>query len=473
MIRFFRSMAGRVFLVLALGIVASASLTWWFAFGERQRAIGQFRESRALEQVEQFIATLDAIPAEGRPAFMATSRRFGLRGEAAAQSEPGLSASIKQTDFVQALHERIGKDFEMVSVSTNQSECRPQRMRRRDAEAGAVRGTCETILVTLRDGYQVRLTLLPPRMPLPAPYRPDFLMYLGLFLLSIGVLAFAVARMTVKPLRQLARAAEDLGRNIDHPPLLPQGATEIRQASIAFNAMQEQIRGHLRQNAHILAAITHDLQTPLTRLRLRLEKVADHELRDKLIKDLSHTQAMVREGLDLARSMNSSEPLQLLDLDSLLDTVCADAADTGQDVSLEGKLGMSIMARPNALRRCLTNLIDNAVKYGGYARVSAHRVTVASGTPALLAKSAQAAEWIAVTIRDGGPGIAESELEKVFEPFYRIESSRSRETGGTGLGLSIALNIAKQHNGDIKIANLAGGGMEATLLLPAHPDVES
>jgi signal transduction histidine kinase len=262
--------------------------------------------------------------------------------------------------------------------------------------------------------------------------------------------------MTVRPLKQLARAAEDLGGNIDHPPLPQRGASEIRQASAAFNAMQARIREHVRERTDMLAAITHDLQTPLTRLRLRLEKVDDHALRDKLIHDLSHTQTIVREGLELARSMDVTELLQPLDLDSLLDSVCADAADAGQNVTLTRKPGLTIMARPTALRRCLTNLIDNAVKYGRFAEVSA-----------LEGLDAQERQTAVISVRDGGPGIAPDQLQKVFEPFFRSEPSRSRETGGTGLGLTIARNIARQHGGGIELVNLAEGGFEARLILPA------
>jgi signal transduction histidine kinase len=214
--------------------------------------------------------------------------------------------------------------------------------------------------------------------------------------------------------------------------------------------MQSRIRSHIRQRAHILAAITHDLQTPLTRLRLRLEKVEDAELRDKLISDLSAMQGMVREGLDLARSMDSAEAVQRLDLDSLIDSVCADASDAGQNVQVTGSIGASLMARPIALRRCLTNLLDNAVKYGHEARVSVAR---------------QDGNAV-IRIRDKGTGIPQEEFEKVFEPFYRLESSRSRHTGGTGIGLTIAKNIAEQHGGSIALRNHEEGGLEVTLKLP-------
>jgi signal transduction histidine kinase len=261
-----------------------------------------------------------------------------------------------------------------------------------------------------------------------------------------------VARMTARPFRQLAQAAQDLGQDINRPPLDLLGTTEIRQASAAFNAMQARIRQYIFQRTQMLAAITHDLQTPLTRMRLRLEKVSDRELQERLIGDLSAMQEMVREGLVLARSMDTTESMRMLDLDSLLEAVCADASDAGQAVTLQGKASMAVLGRPLDLRRCLGNLIDNAVKYGHDARVCVDRIT---GTAR-------------IRIRDTGPGIPRSELGRVFDPFYRVETSRSRESGGTGLGLTIARNITEQHGGSITLTNHPEGGLEVTLMLPAY-----
>jgi len=226
----------------------------------------------------------------------------------------------------------------------------------------------------------------------------------------------------------------------------------VRQAAAAFNAMQARIKRQIQHRTHMLAAITHDLQTPLTRLRLRLEKVGDGDLRHKLLEDLAVMQSMVREGLELARSMDSAEVMQMLDIDSLLDSVCADAVDARQDVTLEGSTRASIMAQPNTLRRCLINLVDNAIKYGRYARL----------------KVARDGSDIVITIRDGGAGIPADQLEAVFDPFFRLETSRSRDTGGTGLGLTIARNIAENHRAVLELRNHPEGGLEVTLRLPAR-----
>lgn len=435
------SMWGRVFAILLLGVLSATALTGWLAFGERQKTISQFRDSHAVERAEQLVLALDALPAANRATFLAIAPRLGLKVSTlpAATTDQGPGS-----EYAAALSERLGKTFRVQSLRQDPATCP-----RLPPEVRTLRGPCEALGITLHDGTALRLTILPPRGPIPPPH-PEFVRYLLLFLCIIAVLAYLVARMSMRPLQQMAQAATDLGQDINRPPLPEQGALEIRQATRAFNAMQARIRQHIAQRTQMLAAITHDLQTPLTRLRLRLEKVGDADLRDKLVGDLSAMQSMIREGLELARSMDSNEALQALDLDSLLDSVCADAADAGQDVQLQGQSGLSIMARPQALRRCLNNLIDNAVKYGHYARV-----VLEAGQDA-----------VHILIRDGGPGIPPAEQGKVFEPFYRIEGSRSRESGGSGLGLTIAQNIAQQHGGSLQLANRREGGLEVRLSLP-------
>lgn len=439
----FRSMAGRIFLILIAGVLVTTLLTLGLAFGERQRLIGQFRDYHAVERVAQFILSLQTVQPDLRTPFLAAASGIGMHAELAGPSDP---VSEQQSKLAAMLDQRLPDTHQVFSTPSRPSDC-PGRLAQRKAEER--RTACEALLITLSDGERLRLSVVPPRPPPLAP-RPDNWNYGILFLLCIGALAGIVARMTVRPLKRLAQAATELGNDIERPPLPERGANEIRQAAAAFNAMQARIRHHIQQRAHILAAITHDLQTPLTRLRLRLEKVEDVELREKLISDLSAMQGMVKEGLYLARSMDSAEPMQRLDLDSLIDSVCEDARDAGQAVTVSGKTHVSVRARPIALRRCLTNLIDNAIKYGSFADINASR----DGA------------FVVIRIRDGGPGIPGNEMEQVFEPFYRLETSRSRQTGGTGLGLTIARNIAEQHGGRIRLTNLPEGGLEAALELP-------
>jgi signal transduction histidine kinase len=444
-------MTGRVFVTLLLGILITAALTQLLADAERQRVIDEFRDLHSLDRAEQLIMATEIVPPSARRAYLDVANRPGMRLEDA--DLPREALAPVNTEFTQALAGRMGKGYVLRSAARRPLACATAR--EQAVLFGLLRmkfrGTCESISVRLRDGDELVLSVLPPRSA-TSPQRTNYTWTIALFLVSIAGLAYLVARMTTRPLKQLAQAAKDLGNDINHPPLDLTGADEIRQASAAFNAMQARIRQYIFQRTQMLAAITHDLQTPLTRMRLRLEKVAEPELQERLIGDLSAMQAMVREGLDLARSMDTSETMQLLDLDSLLDSVCADAADASQRVSLSGHAGMALLGRPMDLRRCLVNLIDNAVKYGHAAKVTVDRINGAAR----------------IRIRDAGPGIPAAELARVFDPFYRVETSRSRESGGTGLGLTIARNIAEQHGGSIVLANHPEGGLEVTLMLPEY-----
>jgi signal transduction histidine kinase len=445
---FFGSMTGRVFVTLLLGILTSVALTQLAADYQRMRDFERNRDANALERAEQLIMATEIVPASARSIYLDVANRPGLQLEVG----EALRATTQATWFARSLATRLGKGYQVFSVAGRPAACNaPLAL---PVMYGLItmnwEGACETLNVRLRDGAVLHLSVLPPRPSNNSD--SDFRGIFGLFLASIAVLAYLVARMTARPFRQLAQAAQDLGQDINRPPLDLVGAIEIRQASAAFNAMQARIRQYIFQRTQMLAAITHDLQTPLTRMRLRLEKVSDTELQERLIGDLSAMQLMVREGLMLARSMDTTETMQMMDLDSLLEAVCADATDAGQAVTLTGKASMAVLGRPMDMRRCLVNLIDNAVQYGRDARVCVDR---ASGTAR-------------IRVRDSGPGIPRSELMRVFDPFYRIETSRSRESGGTGLGLTIARNITEQHGGSISLANHPEGGLEVTLMLPAY-----
>jgi signal transduction histidine kinase len=442
---FVGSMTGRVFLALMVGIVASAALTQWLAVNERQRTLERYRNFHALERAEQIIETADVVRPESRAQYLAVSSKSSVKLEL---STDGDLTQHPATEFTAALAQRLPRDFQVLPMTERPAQC--DQLPRTWTLFGPAtwRGACEAVRIVMTDGQVLKLSVLPPRAAPPTGHN-EYAVFVP-FLLCIAVLAYFVTRMAVRPMKQLAQAAKDLGNDINRAPLEVTGASEIRQASAAFNAMQARIRQYIGQRTEMLAAITHDLQTPLTRMRLRLEKVGDQDLQQKLIGDLSAMQQMIREGLDLARSMDNSGTMQKLDLDSLLDSVCADAIDAGQPVALQGKAGMALLGRPLDVQRCLVNLIDNAVKYGQKAHVTVER----------LAGAAR------IRIRDEGPGIPHDQLTRVFEPFYRLESSRSRSSGGTGLGLAIARNIAEQHGATLSLANGDAGGLEAVLTLP-------
>lgn len=295
---------------------------------------------------------------------------------------------------------------------------------------------------------------LPVRRPRPW-HSPTFLLAFGLMTAAAALLsAWAVARLTA-PVRTLAAAAERLGRDVNAPPLPEEGPLEVARAAAAFNTMASRIRRFVQDRTFLLSAIGHDLRTPITRLKLRAEFIEDEEMSQKFMADLDELDTMVGTALAFGRDTADTEPAVPLDLSALLRTVLDEAADARPDsadaLALEGAAHVTIRGRPVSLKRAFANLIGNALKYGGAARVT-------------LSTTADA--HVCVTVEDDGPGLPPDQLERVFEPFYRLEQSRNRETGGTGLGLPIARNIFRAHGGDVALRNRAGGGAQAVVTLP-------
>ncbi len=268
-------------------------------------------------------------------------------------------------------------------------------------------------------------------------------------LLPVIVLSLVAVRWVTVPLRTLAAAAEELGRDISRPPLPEEGPVEVRQAARAFNTMQQRLARFIADRTRIFTAMSHDLKTPITRMRLRTELLEDEALAGRFAKDLGEMEAMVTHTLEYLRDSSARETVAPLDIDALLESLQNDYQETGGEVVIEGAASAPYPGRPLALRRCLTNLVDNALRYGRRATV------VVDDGPAVLT----------LRVRDEGPGMPEEQLEHAFEPFFRGEDSRSRDTGGTGLGLGIARNIARAHGGDLVLHNQPAGGLEAVLTL--------
>jgi len=278
---------------------------------------------------------------------------------------------------------------------------------------------------------------------------------LGTSIASICVVSAGLslwfARRLSHGLARFADAAEEFGRSAEAPPLPETGPVELNQATGAFNLMQERLQRFVHDRTQMLAAISHDLRTPLTRMRLRAEFVDDDEQRGKMLHDIGEMESMIAATLAFARDDGTREPRKEEDLDELLDHLCESLAETGHETRYEAVGPVPIRCSRLALRRAFANLLENATKYGHRARVA---LTQGSGQ-------------VTVEIDDDGPGIPPEMQETVFQPFFRLESSRNRDTGGVGLGLSVARTIIRGHGGDIQLANRPGGGLKATIVLPA------
>jgi signal transduction histidine kinase len=277
------------------------------------------------------------------------------------------------------------------------------------------------------------------------------LAYLVILVISIALLSFIAVRYVTRPLALLSKAADDLGRDIQTPPLQEKGSAEVRRAARAFNTMQSRLRRYIEDRGEVLAAVSHDLKTPITRLRLRSEMLEDETMQEKFNQDLDEMEHMVSATLDFMRGTESSEKPVPVDIMALLEALRDDMSDLGAQVQLQPAKLKPYPGRPLLLKRCLTNLIENAVRYGEEANIRVE----------------QSKELLQIIIADRGPGIPAAEQERIFKPFVRGEASRSKDTGGNGLGLSIARNIARAHGGELTLRSGSEGvGLEAVVSLP-------
>ena len=281
------------------------------------------------------------------------------------------------------------------------------------------------------------------------PWQQRLLLVLALAAVGVSPLAWWFARRLAAPIGALAAGAERLGRDPSAPPLEIAGSAEVTAAVRAFNEMQERLRQYVDDRTGMIGAIAHDLRTPLTRMRFRIEG-APEDLRTKLAADIDQMEAMVSETLAFVRDASRPHERVKLEIASLVEFIMDEAAETGADLAAEAADRVVVDGDPVALRRLITNLVDNALKFGSAAR---GRVFAQNG-------------MAVVEIEDNGPGIAADQVERAFEPFRRLEASRNRDTGGIGLGLAVVRAIARGHGGDVQLGPAPGGGLRACLRLP-------
>jgi len=422
-----RSLFGRIALILFAGLGAAHALAFWSILRER----GELAEAMLLayvgRDVASSVAILDRIPAAERPAWLPRLERRNYRYTlgALAAGTPAAAGPAKQVAAVVAAE--LGGARPIVATQ--------------GSDGGLI------LQLQLADGAPLSLTLRPPAMTISAATAALLLLQLAM-LAAVSALA---VRLATRPLAQLATAAARLGPGLHGMPLPEDGPLEVVQATTAFNAMQRRIADHLEERMQILAAISHDLQTPITRMRVRADLLGDTPLRDKLQGDLSEMQSLVEEGLAYARSAHAvAETARPLDLHALLDSLVCDCTDAGHRLHLCSEVAARLTTRPQALRRVVMNLVDNALKFAGEAQILV---------------SLEPAE-VHIAVCDCGPGIPESELAGVLQPFHRVERSRNRETGGAGLGLAIAQQLANALQGRLVLSNRPQGGLEARLSLP-------
>ncbi|WP_116138481.1 ATP-binding protein [Trinickia diaoshuihuensis] len=425
-----RSLFARLALIFCVGLALAQAVSFWVTMTERDEATVNLMTGYVEREVASSVALLDHLPPDERtrwlPRLARRTYQFIL-----GPGEPGTPIDARLSErFARSITDGLARNY---TVTTN-----------------AIAGSSEH--------FQAHLTLT-DGTPLTIDFRPVSSIPLSRWLPLVLVLQFSlliafcwlVVRLATRPLKQLAQAADLLGPDLKGARVPETGPSEVVRAARAFNAMQDRIAMYTAERVQILAAISHDLQTPITRMRLRVDVMDDSDETEKLRQDLFEMENLVKEGVTYARSLHgASEAPCRVDLDALLDSLVCDYTDAGKDVALAEHVAIAIMARPRALRRVIGNLVDNALKFGGAATIEAAPTS-----------DGGAIVWV----RDDGPGIPEALLETVFEPFYRIETSRNRSTGGTGLGLAICRQLAQSMNAVLTLRNRNGGGLEAMLML--------
>ncbi len=434
------SLFARMALILLTGLLAAQLASLWLQWGERAAVVSQARGQNYVDRVAETIRVLEAEGRSRRTVALSTLQSTDLSITLIADDQ--VLPNTPRGQIQSAIGARLGGGREV------RSDFGGGGMQHGGPGGMQQRGGMRTLDVRLRDGQWVRISAAPEGNA-PALSAGLITNLLITMIIVIAVVMIAV-RQATKPLKYLAEAADTLGRNLDAAPLAEGGPAETRRAAQAFNRMQGRIRRLVDERARALAAVSHDLRTPLTRLRLRAELVKDDSLRDQLAADMDAMTAMLDATLDYLRGLQDNEAARAIDINALLNSLAEDAEVLGKTIGVRGLARLPYTGRLSALRRALQNLIDNAIKYGRRANL---RVEDDASTLRLI-------------VEDEGPGIPPAELGRVTEPYYRLDISRSRATGGVGLGLSIVHDIALMHGGELILANRPQGGFSAALVLP-------
>ena len=443
-----RSLIAQMALLIGLALLVAQLVNFALILNERQKVSLAQNQGPAITRFASVATDFLDAPAEFKGAVLEDASRRGARF--ALEPAPAVGDADAREPRVEA---RLAETLSQAGVTTGEvraasrTEARPSRPRDEGRGAPQGRGEQDVLVLSARvDGGWLNGRLPTPRGD------PWLVGRLGaatliLYIIVLGM-TLLVAMRLARPLRDLTGAAEAFhGRSLA-PEVEPRGPADLRRAIEAFNAMNRRVTALLDEKDRMLGAIGHDLRTPLASLRIRAEGVEPAGERERMVATIEEMDAMLEDILVLARSGRAREEARPMDLGALVEAVAEEFHDLGREVTVDAVARVVAPVQPVLLRRAMRNLIDNALKYGGSARV-----TVTAG------------EQATISVSDSGPGLAPEEMERVLEPFYRVEGSRSRETGGTGLGLAIARAIAESHGGALSLAN-GNPGLIATITLP-------
>ncbi len=444
-----RSLATRLFLILLFGLLLAQMIAGYMIYKDRGEAMRTSREDSLSQRIVMTVKTFDAVSASEYQALLET---FNQPGFTLSLSEQPLYKQQQKDNFFlhhirRVLTRHLGKERPLhLSPPFDWHE------HHQNSEHSFRRFNMPLMLsTTLKDDRWINInTTLNHR----ESWGSNLFASILLVMATIALLAFIAVRGVIRPLTTLANAAEKFGHNRELKPLPEKGPKEVVESVRAFNRMQQQISSHLKEREEMLAAVSHDLRTPLTRMKLRLEMQDDQKLLQSMNADIDEMETMISSTLDYMRGIANDESVVEVSMDQLLQEVRDNFQLKGGRVSLHPVTPVRIAARPVALKRCISNIVDNGLKYGSRVDIDLK----------------DEREKVMIHICDQGPGIPEEQLETVFSPFTRVDKSRNRSTGGAGLGLGIARAIARNNGGDITISNRSEGGLEVIIVLSKSSD---
>ena len=441
-------------IIIALGIAQFVSL-WLFA-DERSLAIRAALGFEAAGRAANVARLIEEAPADLRPSIIRAANsplvRFDLGTKPLVQHSDHSDGGLVETrvrallndsysrDIRVELHQIQGAILPLPNLSHEMTEMHLAMMR---GELSAIE---MNLSISIAGGQWLNVSTRFERPPIQWPLYSMLTFGLTAMALLVAVSWFVMTGL-LGPLRRLAGASERLGRGEDIDALPERGPQEVRELTAGFNRMQDRLTRFVADRTRVLAALGHDLRSPLTAMRVHSEMVEEDETRESLVATVEEMQSMVEATLTFAKGLSGNEPMQDVDLQSFLEALRGDMV---VPFVLSDGPEVTVRLRPNAIRRALRNVIENAVRYGG------------SATLGWISADGE----IEISVTDRGPGIPTAELERIFDPFFRLEESRSLETGGHGLGLSIARSILRAQGGEISLANHQDGGLIATIRLP-------
>jgi signal transduction histidine kinase len=457
-----RSLIGQIALVMAIALLIAQAINFTLVLSERQRVNRAQIEGPAIARFVLLVQRLAPLSPDDREEMLPERRhRRGLLSIDAASLVAPEAADPQLVERLREAAQAQGLALREVRATFSDDLPVPPELRRIEGandlarlERRMRRWRALILSAQLEDGSWVNSRVM-ARRPDPWIMVRPLVATLLTYLLILAAMVWVAARIA-RPLRDLTRAAERFQGRGEVPRVEPSGPADLARAINAFNAMGERVSAMLDEKDRMLGAIGHDLRTPLASLRIRAESVEPEEEGERMIATIEEMASMLDDTLALARSGRAVEPLRAVDLGALADAVVEEFHSLGRKVEMEAGERLTAKVQPNLLRRAIRNLIENAVKYAGSAVVAVRAV----------------ADGVAIVVSDRGPGIEPGELARVQEAFYRIEPSRSRETGGTGLGLTLARAAAQAHGGSLELENREGGGLTARIVLPREPGAQ-